>query len=89
MSLSGGKLTVTIQFATHWPPAASDSAAARIRFGNISPSSTQTTGPQDMPNATTNRFAAISATVGGRAAEDGRVQVRSLVGDVRCGALAA
>src|SRR6476469_8146453 len=64
MSLSVGKLTVTIQLATHWPPAASDSAAARIRFGNISPSSTQTTGPQDMPNATTNRFAAISATVG-------------------------
>ena len=63
MSFSVGKLTVMIQFATHWPPAASDSAAARIRFGNISPSSTQTTGPQDMPNATTNRLAAISATV--------------------------
>src|SRR6478672_4973591 len=63
MSLSVGKLTVTIQLATHWPPAARDSAAARIRFGNISPSSTQTTGPQDMPNATTNRLAAISAMV--------------------------
>src|SRR6476659_8667989 len=62
MSLSVGKLTVTIQLATHWAPAANDSAAARIRFGNISPSSTQTTGPQDMPNATTNRFAATSAT---------------------------
>ena len=32
-----------------------------MRLGNISPSSTQTTGPHDMPNATTNRFAAISA----------------------------
>ena len=32
-----------------------------MRLGNISPSSTHTTGPHDMPNATTNRFAAISA----------------------------
>src|SRR6476469_10938951 len=64
MSLSVGKLTVTIQLATQWAPAANDSAAARIRFGNISPSSTQTTGPQDMPKATTNRLAAIRATVG-------------------------
>src|SRR6476469_7102938 len=32
-----------------------------MRLGNISPSSTQTTGPHDMPNETTNRFAAISA----------------------------
>ena len=32
-----------------------------MRFGNISPSSTHTTGPHDMPNATTNRLAATSA----------------------------
>ena len=38
-----------------------------MRFGNISPSSTQTTGPHDMPNATTNRLAAISAIEPGRA----------------------
>src|SRR6476620_5398481 len=64
MSLSVGKLTVTTQLATHCAPAASDSAMARIRFGNISPSSTQTTGPHEMPNATTNRLAAISAAGG-------------------------
>ena len=34
-------------------------AMARIRFGNISPSSTHITGPQDAPKNTTNRFAAI------------------------------
>ena len=49
------------QLAAHWPAAANPSAAARIRFGNISPSSTHTTGPQDIPKATTNRFAATSA----------------------------
>ena len=75
MSLSAGKLTVTSQLATHCAPAASDSAAARIRFGNISPSSTQTTGPHDMPKATTNRLAATSATRRRRAAEDGGVQI--------------
>ena len=32
-----------------------------MRFGNISPSNTHTTGPHDMPNATTNRLAAIRA----------------------------
>ena len=30
-------------------------------MGNISPSSTHTTGPQDMPKATTNKFAATRA----------------------------
>lgn len=50
-----------IQLEIHWPPAAIDNATARIRLGNISPSNTQVTGPQDMPNATTNRFAATSA----------------------------
>src|SRR6476646_9063237 len=60
-SFSPGNVTVMIQLATHWPPAASESAAARIRLGNISPSSTQTAGPQDIPNAITNTLAAISA----------------------------
>ena len=55
-------MTVISQFAVHWPAAARPSAAARMRLGNISPSSTHTTGPQDIPNDTTNRFAAISAT---------------------------
>src|SRR6476620_5430093 len=62
MSLSVGKLTVTTQLATHCAPAANDNAMARIRFGNISPSSTQTTGPHDIPKATTNRVAATRAT---------------------------
>src|SRR5688572_30432835 len=34
-----------------------------MRFGNISPSSTHTIGPQLRPNATTYRFAATSATM--------------------------
>ena len=33
-----------------------------MRFGNFSPSSTQTTGPHDMPKATTKRLAATRAT---------------------------
>src|SRR5690242_7977315 len=33
-----------------------------MRFGNISPSSTHTTGPHDMPKAMTNTLAATSAT---------------------------
>ena len=49
------------QLAAHCPAAARPSAAARMRLGNISPSSTHTTGPHDMPNATTNRLAATSA----------------------------
>src|SRR5450755_2261855 len=61
-SLSGGKLVVTTQLATHCAPAATDSAAARILLGNDSPSSTHTTGPQDIPNANTYTLAAISAT---------------------------
>src|ERR1035441_7898976 len=60
-SLSGGKVVETTQLATHCAPAANDSAAARILFGNDSPSSTHTTGPQDIPNANTNTLAAISA----------------------------
>ena len=37
------------QFASHWAAAATASAVARILLLNISPSSTQTTGPQLMP----------------------------------------
>src|ERR1700674_5013133 len=61
-SLSGGKLVEITQLAIHCAPAATDSAAARILFGNDSPSSTQTTGPHDIPNANTYTLAAISAT---------------------------
>src|SRR5450432_1057262 len=61
-SFSGGKVVEITQLATHCAPAANDSAAARILFGNDSPSSTHTTGPQDIPNAKTNTLAAISAT---------------------------
>src|SRR5450631_3007731 len=60
-SFSGGKVVETSQLATHCAPDANDSAAARILFGNDSPSSTHTTGPQDIPNAKTNTLAAISA----------------------------
>src|ERR1035437_2351225 len=61
-SLSGGKVVETTQLATHCAPAANDSAAARILFGNDSPNSTHTTGPQDIPNANTNTLAGIGAT---------------------------
>ena len=57
------------QFAIHCADAATASAVARIRLWNISPSSTQTTGPQLMPNATTYRFAATRATLPVRAAK--------------------
>ena len=77
MSFRDGKLTVITQLATHWPAAASDNAAARIRLGNISPSSTQTTGPQDIPNETTKRFAARSAIGPLRT-----LQVRDAVGPI-------
>src|ERR1035437_5223800 len=60
-SLSGGKGVETTQLATHCAPAANDSAAARILFGNDSPNSTHTTGPQDIPNTNTNTLAAVSA----------------------------
>src|SRR5882757_9410465 len=62
VSRSAGNDTVIAQFAAHWPAAARPSAAALMRLGNISPSSTHTTGPHDMPNATTNRLAATNAT---------------------------
>ena len=43
MSYMVGKLTVMSQLATHCAMVATDRAAARILFGNDSPSSTQTT----------------------------------------------
>ena len=45
----------------HCAAAATPSARARIEFGKISPSNTQTSGPQLAPKKTTNRFAATSA----------------------------
>ena len=48
--------------ASQFAAAHTDSATPRIRLGNISPSSTHTTGPHDTANATTNRFAPISVT---------------------------
>src|SRR4051794_4317005 len=57
---SGKKDTVTTKLAIQFVAPATASAALRKRLGNISPSSTQTTGPHDMPNATIYRFAAIS-----------------------------
>src|SRR4051812_38288983 len=62
MLASGGNVVVIRKLVTHWAAAATDSAAPRMRFGNISPSSTQTTGPQVAPNETTNRFAPTRAT---------------------------
>ncbi|CAM5659038.1 hypothetical protein KAURM247S_00003 [Kitasatospora aureofaciens] len=55
--------TVITQLAIHWAEAATDSAAARTRLGNISPSMTQTTTPQDNAKHSTKALAEISATV--------------------------
>lgn len=60
---SAGKVAETAQFAAHCAAAATASAEARIRLGNISPSSTQTSGPQVVPKNITKAFAATSATV--------------------------
>src|ERR1035437_3876599 len=60
-SLSGGKVVETTQLPTNWRPPANENAGARTLFGNDSPNSTHTTGPQDIPNANTNTLAAISA----------------------------
>ena len=49
------------KFAIHCAAAATPSAAARMRLGNISPSSTQTSGPHVAPKKTTNRLAATRA----------------------------
>src|SRR6478736_3601219 len=63
MSASTGNVVEIAKFATHCAAAATASALARMRLGNISPSSTQTTGPHDAPKNTTNALAAMSATV--------------------------
>src|SRR5690349_12061610 len=63
MSASAGKLVLITQLATHCAAAATARAVARMRLLNISPSSTQTTGPQLMPKATTYRLAATRATL--------------------------
>ena len=49
--------------AIHCADAATESAIARMRLGNISPSSTHTTGPHEKPKKMTKRFAAMSASV--------------------------
>ena len=48
----GGNEVDTTKLAIHWAAAANARAAARIRLGNISPSRTHTTGPQDIPKKT-------------------------------------
>ena len=48
MRLSGGKVKVRIKHAIQSAETATDTAAPRIRFGNISAISTQTTGAKDM-----------------------------------------
>jgi hypothetical protein len=60
---SGGNVVDTRKLASHCAAAATDSAMARMRFGNISPRSTQTTGPHEKPKKTTKPFAATSASV--------------------------
>src|SRR6188474_1856432 len=54
---------VTAKFASHCTAAATASAIARIELGNISPSSTHTTGPHVAPKNTTKPFAPMSAAV--------------------------
>src|SRR3954451_7734389 len=56
-----GKLAVMAQLAIHCAEAATPRAAARILFGNISPSMTQTTTPQDRAKKRTKMCAAIRA----------------------------
>ena len=57
-----GKLTVTSQFATQFVMVPTASAAARMRGGNISPSSTHSTTPHEAAKNSTNALAEISAT---------------------------
>src|SRR5690625_355943 len=52
-----------MKFATQFAAEATDTAVARILFGNISPSITHMIGPHVAPKETTKRFAATSATV--------------------------
>src|ERR1700722_9291832 len=55
---SPGKVVVTMNAVTHCVPALNARAGALMRLGNISPSSTHTTGPQDTPKAKINRCSA-------------------------------
>ena len=57
-----GKLSVMAKLAIHCAAAASPSARARMRDGKISPSSTQTSGPQEAPKLITKTLAATKAT---------------------------
>src|SRR5512133_2544437 len=56
-----GKLRVMAKLAIHWAAAARPRARARIRDGKISPSSTQTSGPQEAPKLITKTLAATRA----------------------------
>ncbi len=57
-----GNETVIAKLAIHCAPAATPRALPRMRLGKISPSSTQTSGPQEAPKPTTKTFAATRAT---------------------------
>src|SRR5882757_790119 len=61
MLASGGNVTEMMKLAIHCAAAATASATARILLLNISPSITQTTGPQEQPKNTTNRLNATTA----------------------------
>src|SRR5674476_1231987 len=63
MALSFGNDTETAKLASHCAAAASARALALMRLLNISPSITQTTGPQLTPKKTTYRLAATNATM--------------------------
>src|SRR4051794_9913187 len=62
MADSGGNGGGMTKLGIHCAAADTDSAAPRILLGNISPSSTHTTGPHVAPNETTNRLAPTRAT---------------------------
>ena len=53
MSASSGNVVEMAKLASHCAAAARPRALARILLLNISPSSTQTTGPQETPKNTT------------------------------------
>ena len=57
----GLKDTVSAKQASHSADTQTLKAAPRMRFGNISPRSTHTTGPHEKPKKNTKVFAATSA----------------------------
>src|SRR5690606_17039078 len=63
ISAKAGNVVEMKKFDNHCAAAATASAQARIEFGNISPSSTHTNGPQLTPKAMTKTFAHTSAIV--------------------------